>query len=489
MSAHPVLHQLNTRVYLTERSRELGRPATLDDLPDTLIGELVDSGVGILWLLSVWSIGLASQKVSRSNPEWLREFAHTLPDLDDEDIAGSGFAIRDYSVADGLGGPKALAALRRRLAKRGIRLMLDFVPNHMGLDHPWLESHPEYFVQGNAQQLRDEPQNFFAHGAAGRIFAHGRDPYFPGWPDTVQLDYSNAALQARLQQEILQIASQCDGLRCDMAMLVTPEIFQRTWGTTTADFWTPAIRAVKDAHPDFIFMAEVYWDMESQLHAAGFDYCYDKRLYDRLRDGDHAGVRGHLRADITYQSRLARFLENHDEPRAADTFTHDRHVSAAALTFLSPGLRFFHQGQAEGRRVRISPHLVRGPDEAPDARTNELYSKLLGLLKDPIFHDGEWGLLEISRAWDDNWSSDCLVAWYWRDAAGRVALCIVNLAGHEAQGKIHLPQWLQHLSARSWRNDWSDEGFSMPAEQWHQGAWTLFAQPSQVFVLRCGPPA
>ena len=257
MSAHPVLHQLNTRVYLTERSRELGRPATLDDLPDTLIGELVDSGVGILWLLSVWSIGLASQKVSRSNPEWLREFAHTLPDLNDEDIAGSGFAIRDYSVADGLGGPKALAALRRRLAKRGIRLMLDFVPNHMGLDHPWLESHPEYFVQGNAEQLRDEPQNFFAHGAAGRIFAHGRDPYFPGWPDTVQLDYSNATLQARLQQEILQIASQCDGLRCDMAMLVTPEIFQRTWDTPTADFWTPAIRAVKDAHPDFIFMAEV----------------------------------------------------------------------------------------------------------------------------------------------------------------------------------------------------------------------------------------
>ena len=188
MSTHPVLHQLNTRVYLTERSRELGRPATLDDLPDTLIDSLVDSGVGILWLLSVWSISLASQKVSRSNPEWLREFAHTLPDLTDEDIAGSGFAIRDYSVADGLGGPQALAALRRRLAKRGIRLMLDFVPNHMGLDHPWLESHPDYFVQGNAQQLQDEPQNFLAHGAAGRIFAHGRDPYFPGWPDTVQLD-------------------------------------------------------------------------------------------------------------------------------------------------------------------------------------------------------------------------------------------------------------------------------------------------------------
>lgn len=485
MFRHPALHQLNTRVYLTERSRELGRRATLADVPDSLIDTLSSNGINILWLLSVWSTGEKSRAVSRSNREWLEEFAHTLPDLQVEDIAGSGFAIRDYAVADELGGAPALAALRKRLAKRGIRLMLDFVPNHMGLDHPWLDSHPEYFVQGSAEQLRAEPQNYFAHGSSGRVFAHGRDPYFPGWPDTVQLDYSNPALQAQLQKDLMNIAAQCDGVRCDMAMLVTPEVFERTWGKPIANFWSPTIRAIKKKHPEFIFMAEVYWDMEWQLHEAGFDYCYDKRLYDRLRDRDYAGVRGHLRAGMDYQSKLARFLENHDEPRVADTFTHARHIPAAALTFLSPGLRFFHQGQAEGRRKRISPHLVRAPQETPDEEIGKLYATLLQLQQDPIFHVGEWELLEVSRAWEDNWSSDCLIAWSWREALGRVVVCIVNLADHEAQGTIHLPSWLQPLASRRWTNRWTNQAFTMPAEQWQEGRWTLYAQASQVFVIEC----
>jgi len=485
MFRHPALHQLNTRVYLTELRRELGRPATLDDVPDSLIDELVDNGINILWLLSVWRTGEKSRAVSRANREWLEEFAHTLPDLQLEDIAGSGFAIRDYTVAEEIGGASGLAALRRRLAARGIRLMLDFVPNHMGLDHPWLDAHPEFFVQGNNEQLRAEPQNYFAHSSSDRVFAHGRDPYFPGWPDTAQLDYSNPALQAQLQKDLMNIAAQCDGVRCDMAMLVTPEVFERTWGKSMPQFWAPTIRAIKRKHPDFVFMAEVYWDMEWQLHEAGFDYCYDKRLYDRLRDRDYAGVRGHLRAGLDYQSKLARFLENHDEPRAAETFTHARHVPAAALTFLSPGLRLFHQGQTDGRRKRISPHLVRAPREAADASTRALYARLLQLQQDPLFHVGEWELLEVSRAWEDNWSSDCLVAWSWREALGRVVVCIVNLADHEAQGTIHLPTWLQPLAARSWVNRWTNDAFSMPTDQWQKGCWTLFTQASQVFVLEC----
>ena len=484
MSRHPVLHQLNTRVYLTERGRELGRRATIADLPDALLDQYAASGIDILWLLSVWRTGEKSRRISRTNDEWLAEFRHTLPDLQADDIAGSGFAIGEYRVADELGGPEELAEVRRRLAERGIRLMLDFVPNHMGLDHHWLDTHPEFFVRGTSQNLHDEPRNYFTHDSGGKIFAHGRDPYFPGWPDTVQLDYSNAALQERMRAELMSIAAQCDGVRCDMAMLIDPSIFERTWGRPMSDFWTPAIRAVKTAYPDFVFMAEVYWDMESQLHAAGFDFCYDKRLYDRLRDREFAGVRGHLRAEVTYQSRLARFLENHDEPRVADTFPLARHIPAAAVTFLSPGLRFFHEGQAQGRRTRISPHLVRAPHESEDPATQALYSKLLGLLRDPIFRSGEWELLEVSRAWEENWSSDCLLAWHWR-LADRVVLCIANLADHDAQGKIHIPAMLQSLASRQWKNIWTGDHFNMPVNDWHQGFWTLFAQPSQVFVVEC----
>ena len=125
---------------------------------------------------------------------------------------------------------------------------------------------------------------------------------------------------------------------------------------------------MREKFPHFCFMAEVYWDMEWTMQQQGFDYAYDKRLYDRLREGHARPVREHFHAGLDYQNKLARFLENHDEPRAAATFAPEVHEAAAVITFLSPGLRFFHQGQFEGRKKRISPHLVRGPEEPVDQK-------------------------------------------------------------------------------------------------------------------------
>ena len=145
---YPSLYQINTRVWLTELSRTLGRPATLDDIPDAELDRLVEMGFDWAWFLSVWQTGQAGQQVSRANHEWRREFQETLPDLCEEDIAGSGFAITGYTVHSGMGGDAALARLRERLRKRGLKLMLDFVPNHTGLDHRWVEEHPDYYVSG-----------------------------------------------------------------------------------------------------------------------------------------------------------------------------------------------------------------------------------------------------------------------------------------------------------------------------------------------------
>jgi glycosidase len=240
------------------------------------------------------------------------------------------------------------ARLGQRLGQRGLRLMLDFVPNHTGPDHHWVAEHPEYFIAGDDPDLAREPQNYTRVQRQGGdlVLAYGRDPYFAGWPDALLLNYGNPELQHAMIGELERIAGQCDGVRCDMAMLVLPDVFESTWGLSAPLFWPRATAAVRRKYPGFLFLAEVYWDREWTMLQQGFDYAYDKRLYDRLCDGHARPVREHFHAGLDYQDKLARFLENHDEPRAAATFAPDRHAAAAALTFLSPGLRFFHQGQS-----------------------------------------------------------------------------------------------------------------------------------------------
>jgi hypothetical protein len=439
--AHPCLYQINTRVWLTELSQTLGRPATLDDVPDAELDRLAAAGFDWVWLLSVWRTGPAAQRISRTNPEWRREFAATLPDLTEDDIGGSGFAITGYTVHPGLGGDAALARLRERLRARGLRLMLDFVPNHTAPDHPWVKAHPEYYVAGTDADLERAPHNYTraAQAQGGLVLALGRDPYFAGWPDTLQLDYGNPATREAMAGELLRIAGQCDGVRCDMAMLVLPEVFERTWGRPAAPFWPEAIRRVRERSPAFRFMAEVYWDLEWTVLQQGFDYAYDKRLYDRLREGHARPVREHLHAGLDYQAKLARFLENHDEPRAAATFAPPMHEAAAVVTYLSPGLRFFHQGQLEGRRARISPHLIRAPREPVDEARQRFYRGLLTALEEPAIRDGRWRLLECAPAWDGNWTWDGFIAWSWEIPGGRRLVTTVNYAANQGQCYVRLP--------------------------------------------------
>jgi hypothetical protein len=438
---YPSLYQINTRVWLNGLSRTLGRKATLDDVPDRALDRLAAMGLDWIWLLSVWQTGPASRAVSLARPEWRREFEQTLADLSDDDIGGSGFAITGYCVHCELGGDAALARLRERLASRGLRLMLDFVPNHTALDHPWVEEHPDFYVAGTEAALAGSPDNYVRVRRARdtRVLAHGRDPYFPGWADTLQLDYANPATQQAMIAELAKIARQCDGVRCDMAMLVLPEVFERTWGRRPAPFWTQAIGRVRESVGGFRFMAEVYWDLEWTMQQQGFDYAYDKRLYDRLREGHARPAREHLHAGLDYQDKLARFLENHDEPRAAATFDPATAEAAAIVTFLAPGLRLFHQGQFEGCRKRISPHLVRAPAEPSDDRVQRFYERLLGVLRQPAFRDGAWRLLECTPAWTGNPSSDAFIAFHWRGPDGATRLVAVNYANHASQCYVRVP--------------------------------------------------
>ena len=488
---YPALYQINTRVWITEISRTLGRPATLDDIPDAELDRLAKIGFDWLWFLSVWQTGAMGRRISRDNPEWRSEFQQTLPDLCADDIAGSGFAITGYTASKQLGGDAALLRLRERLHQRGMRLMLDFVPNHTALDHPWVELHPEYYIKGSELDLERAPQNYASikRTQGDLILAHGRDPYFAGWPDTLQLNYGNPATQEAMAAELLRIARLCDGVRCDMAMLLLPDVFEKTWGIPCQPFWPRATSRVREDAPEFCFMAEVYWDLEWALQQQGFDYTYDKRLYDRLRAGVARPVRDHLRAGHEYQNKLARFLENHDEERAASVFAPDVHKAAAAITYFSPGLRFFHQGQFEGCKKRISPHLARGPQEPVEQDLRQFCDRLLQILRQPLMRDGKWQLLECAAAWEGNWTNDCFVAFAWQGPASERSITAVNYAANQSQCYVRLP--FTDLAGTRWRlsdqfentvyerdgNDLQSRGLFLDTPAWKISAFTLTKQP------------
>jgi hypothetical protein len=248
------------------------------------------------------------------------------------------------------------------------------------------------------------------------------------------------------------IALQCDGVRCDMAMLAMNSIFDETWrgraGTKPdQDYWVQVIAAVRRQHPEFRFIAEAYWDMEWELQQQGFDYCYDKRLYDRLEHDSAENVLLHLGAELTYQDKLVRFIENHDEPRAAATFSAARHRAAAVTALTLPGAKLIHEGQMEGRRVRLPLFLARRPEEAPDSSLQAFYGKLLEGLGTGDWLDGTWRLCE-SSGWPGNRSYLNLVSWCWHGQTSR-RLIVVNLSDAPAQGQVRLP-W-EELKDRRWR--------------------------------------
>ena len=447
---YPSLYQINARVRLAELSRDLGRAASLDDIPDAELDLLAATGFDWIWFLGVWQTGPAGRQVSLSHPELQREYHDALPDFQEGDVAGSFFSVQSYAAHADFGGDAALERLRTRLHRRGLQLMLDFVPNHTSPDHRWVQQQPDYYVHGSEIQMELEPSNYarVMTGAGPLVVAYGRDPYFPGWSDTLQLNYGNPALQDAMMGELAEVADRCDGVRCDMAMLILPHIFEHTWCIPAAPFWPRAIEETRKRHPGFLFMAEAYWDLEWTLQQQGFDYAYDKRLYDRLRDLSAQPVRDHLRAGLDFQDKLARFLENHDEARAAAIFPPEVHRAAAIVTYLSPGLRFFHQGQLEGKKVRIAVHLGRGPAEPVDPGIRDFYRSLLDCLRHPDVREGDWRLLECRPAWDGNWTWDCFIAFSWEGRGGRRRIVVVNYADHRSQ--CYVPLSFEKLARGPW---------------------------------------
>jgi hypothetical protein len=447
---YPLIYEINTWVWLQELGQKYQRPITLASVPSEEWDALASFGFDAVWFMGVWERSPAGIRISMNNPGLLTDFRRALPDFTEEDNVGSPYCVRRYIVDARLGGREGLAFAREQLAGRGMRLVLDYVPNHVAPDHPWAVEHPEYFIQAATEDLEKEPAAFLRVGE--KIIACGKDPYFPAWPDVLQLNAFHPGLRQAAIDTVTEIASQCDGMRCDMAMLFMNPIFERTWGERAgsrpdAEWWPELIGAVKREYPSVKFIAEAYWDLEWELQQQGFDYCYDKRLYDRLEHDPAETVRLHLCADFAYQEKLVRFIENHDEPRAAITFHPPKHLAAALMVATLPGARLLHEGQFEGRKVRLPVFLSRRSEEPVDEELRSFYQKLLQTINTDTFREGEWRLCE-REGWPDNQSHLNLVAWCWCHGEERY-LIVVNLSSYHSQGLVRVP-W-NEVGGRLWR--------------------------------------
>jgi len=450
---HPLLYEINTRCWLAELSQAAGRAITLADIPAAEFANWQRLGFTHIWLMGVWTTGPRSRAEALKSADLRRGYDEILPGWKEKDVAGSPYSIAAYEVARELGGEAGLAQFRADLFRRGIKLLLDFVPNHLGLDHPWLSEKPELFVQSAgpqdgvfAQQTKSGP----------RWIANGKDPYFPAWTDVAQLDYRRVDTRAAMQDLLLSVAARCDGVRCDMAMLLLNEVFARTWqhlpsskSPVSGEFWDVAIRAVKQAHPGFLFLAEVYWDLEAGMQSLGFDYTYDKHLYDDLMWSRSVAAQSRLLGlRPEFVAACAHFLENHDEPRVATRLDFEVHRSAALVMLGLPGMRFLHEGQLTGARFKIPVQLARRPIEPPQPDLVKMYEHLLATLKASAVGQGEGRLLGPRQAWPNNPSGQDFILVFWPAQLPAFELVVVNLAPHRSQ--CYAPLSVDGLAEHHW---------------------------------------
>ncbi len=429
----PTIYEINTPIFIHETSQGVGERVTLATVPDSKWDEIARYGADTVWFMGVWKRSAAAREMAL-NEDWLRE---SFDGIRDEDIIGSAYSIQDYVVDEAFGGGEALAIARSKLKERGMSLMLDYVPNHVGLDHAWASQHPEYLIKGTEAELISSPKEFIQ--TPGGVIARGKDPNYAPWSDVLQINAYSEPLRHAVTDLLLHIATLCDAVRCDMAMLMTNEIFQETWGRRAGEapmqeYWTPIITTVKAENPDFIFLAEVYWGKENTLIKQGFDFCYDKELYDDLLNGSARTVRERLRQPIEQQQHLMRFIENHDEERAAASFPVGRHEAAAVIVSTLPGMRLFHDGQFEGRTTKLPVHLGRRQNESRNDSVYDFYKDLAK--KRALIHPGTdtWQLLETRTGLFPHESSR-IIAWAWSGREKQIVV-VVNYSDEVSSAKL-----------------------------------------------------
>jgi hypothetical protein len=436
---HPLIFEINTFPWLNTLSEIFGHTINLNNIPL----ELIDQELAVfdaIWCMGVWERSPKGRNMARNDEGLQKEYQKALRYYSTDDVIGSPYAVYYYHVDSHIGGSEGLASFRKDLASRNISLILDYVPNHVAVDHIWTLEKSDIFVKGTMDDLMQKPFEYFSVGQ--EVYANGRDPNFPPWTDTVQINAFSQSARDKALNTLINIAEQCDGVRCDMAMLMTNKVFKRTWGEKVGDepeteFWEDLIPPIKEKFPNFKFIAEVYWDMEWKLMQQGFDYCYDKRLYERLANENAKSVVEHLQANWDYQKKLLRFIENHDEPRAVTVFGEEASKAAATIALTLPGAKLIYEGQMRGYEIKVPVQLGKNPNEDDNLDLMNFYEKLIKALPGVEFSDGHWSLCESTPIGGEERSYKNLVAYqWWNNTKRRVIIVNYSLRPSKANIKI-----------------------------------------------------
>lgn len=446
---NPHIYEINLMTWLHDLSRTQGYEVNLKAVPPGEWRRLKDLGMDLIWLMGIWKRSPDSIKKARGVHGLVQKCRTIFDDFEIKDIAGSPYAVHDYVPDPIFGSHEELKALKKQMEEEGLFLILDFVPNHTACDHPWIKIHPEYYIMDQPKESNGCGEGFFlADSLQGNVcIAHGKDPYFPPWTDTAQINYARLEAHKAMTELLNGLLTCCHGLRCDMAMLPLKEVFRETWGRylreewNAGEFWALAIEGLRSKGIPFLLLAEAYWGKENDLLNLGFRGAYDKQLYDLMVQGNIQGVKNHLLAPVANQEKMVRFLENHDEPRAMQTFGPDRIKCAMVIHSTLPGMRFWQRGQFEGNRIRVPVQVRRAPTETIHDDLKDFAVKLLNEVNHPVLHEGGWEICS-TQGWPDNPSHQSFLAWCWRKGEHR-RLVVSNFSTSPAQGYVRLPpNWL-----------------------------------------------
>ncbi len=394
-----VMMAKSTYVWLEQLSRKYGRHIhKLDQIPDEELRLMSDRGMTALWLIGLWERSVASQRIKHLRGQG--------------DAVASAYSLKEYNIAEDLGGNAAYEHLRNRAGHYGIRLASDMVPNHMGIDSPWVIEHPDWFVfrwespypaySFNGPDLSADSRveiklddhyydqtdaavafrvRYNANGETRYIY-HGNDGTTFAWNDTAQLDYSKAYVREQVMQAILHVARMFPIIRFDAAMVLAKRHVQRLWfplpgvggsipsraenamtdeefnAIMPAEFWREVVDRVAVEVPGTLLLAEAFWMLEGYfVRTLGMHRVYNSAFMNMLRDEENAKYRSYLKKTIEFDpdilKRYVNFMSNPDERTTIDQFgSGDKCFGVATVMATMPGLPMFGHGQIEGYTER-----------------------------------------------------------------------------------------------------------------------------------------